>query len=702
MTVDYLALLREMLKNDQAQFMVDQREAIERAVAGERILVVEKTGWGKSIVYFLVTKVLRDAGKGMTIIISPLLSLMSDQIRHAVDMGLVVETINSNNTDDHDRIYERIKDNAVDALLISPERLSNSEFKDRLFEMTDSIGLLVVDEAHCISDWGHDFRPDYRRIVDVIDRLPSNIPVIATTATANDRVVEDISEQISGMSVIRGPLTRDSIALQTIQTDSIKDRLLWLGANVDRFNGPGIIYCSTVMNCEMVCSFLTSIGKRAAIYVGKMSEEERVAVINSFIAREDPSDPGERIRDIDIVVATTALGMGFDMGDLKYVIHFEKPANIITYYQQIGRAGRGIPEAYAIMLYGDRDDKVNKYFIDNAFPEIELMDEIINVTMNHQDTGIRFYDYARYIDARETEIKSALKHLEVDGYIFSENKKYYRSAKAWTRDDERARRITARKYEELEKMTEYTSIDTCYMRYIANALDDANAVDCGKCSNCLGRDVISFAASSHNDENTLDELIYNCTEPIKPKKLWPKTDEIKELLGIDSYKIAPWCNQEGICLCRYGTLGYGEMVQRGKYQDKYFSDELVVASENILKDYVRDNNITWVTAVDSINHPELVGSFAERLAARLDLPFYRALRKTKQGKQQKELSNSSFQMKNVYDTVEVCTDQLQAGNVLLIDDMVDSGWTFTVCGYKLKTGGSGDVYPFALANTSNR
>ena len=690
--MSYLELLRSMLGKPDAEFREGQLEAIESIVDGKRTLVVQKTGWGKSIVYFLATRVLRDKGAGITMIVSPLISLMTDQIKHAEKMGLKVVTINSKNEEEHSDVFNKLKKGeAIDAILISPERLANEEFRKVLFDMTDNVGLFVVDEAHCISDWGHDFRPDYRRIIEVIDKIPSTVPVLAVTATANENVVEDIKKQIPGINVIRGSMLRESLSLQCINIENYDERIAWLGKNIDKFDGPGIIYCSTIQTCKAVNKYLKNIGKRSELYTGKLSAEERNYVIDRFTG-----DP----RKIDVIVATIALGMGFDMPDLKYVIHFSKPKNIIAYYQQIGRAGREIPEAYAVLLYGREDDIVNKYFVENAFPEDELMEQIIAASIDHQDTGLNVAEYEKYVNAKRGDIKKCIKYLEVNGDIYSQNKMYYKSASPWHIDRERAEIITARRYEELRQMTEFSKIDSCYMKYIARVLGDDKSCNCGKCSNCLGRDIVDFEKVTEDEIAQARQLINDSSEELTPRKQWPLKDSLYELVGTrkikiqDEYKI-----ESGLCLSRYGNPGYGKMVRDEKFNDHYFSDELVDASVHLLRSFVHKNNIQWVTSPASNNYPELVKSFAERVADKLGLQYKDMFEKKNGKKNQREFHNSYYLFMNAYESQELISDgrEMDHRNVLLIDDIADSQWTLTVCGYKLRKAESGLVYPFVLA-----
>lgn len=355
-----LLLLRTALANPVADFHDGQWEAINRLVEQHaQLLVVQRTGWGKSLVYFLATRLLRDQGTGPTLLISPLLALMRNQILAAERLGIRAATINSSNRGDWDRVREQLLANTVDLLLISPERLANDEFREQyLLPIAATIGLFVVDEAHCISDWGHDFRPDYRRIVRVLQALPANIPVLATTATANNRVVADIAAQLGDrLEVVRGPLQRKSLRLQTIHLPSQAARMAWLAEYIPQLPLSGIVYTLTVRDCERVSGWLQSQQIDAAAYHADVDPVQREALEQRLLTN-----------DLKVLVATTALGMGYDKPDLGFVIHFQRPGSVVHYYQQVGRAGRAVNDAYGIMLSGDEDQDIAEYFIRTAFP----------------------------------------------------------------------------------------------------------------------------------------------------------------------------------------------------------------------------------------------------------------------------------------------------------------------------------------------
>ncbi len=611
-------LLQE-LKNaygEAAEFRAGQENTIREVLNGKRSLVVQKTGWGKSLVYFLATKILRKRTKGITLIISPLLALMNNQIVSAKKLGLNVGTINSENTDNWEIIIERMKNNQLDALIISPERLANDDFKRLISTGVLQIALFVVDEAHCISDWGHDFRPDYRRIVDIIRVFPSNIPILATTATANDRVIEDIKKQLGeDIAVSRGSLMRKSLVLQIIKSKTKEERLAWIADHIGELPGTGIIYCLTVNDCQLVHKWLCTNGISARCYYADIKgdgTESKEDIVSLFMSDQ-----------IKVLVATVAFSMGFDKPNIGFVIHFQKPGNIVAYYQQIGRAGRGIDNALAILLSGEEDNQINNYFIESAFPTENLMEDIVKEIRKNSESGLKQSDLEKVINMNPTKIKACIKYLMVEGAIYKEGLFYYPAARLWKPDMEKSRRITEIRKQELAQINDFT--------------------------------------------NTI----------------------AKEFL----------C-ETGKVLSNYGDAGWGRLVIQGKYNDKYFDDQLVDAAAELLVSFVEEHNIQWVTSIPSIRRPALVSGFAVRLAERLHLKYIEALEKVQDTICQKKLHTSFLQHKNAEESFEV--KQVLGENVLLIDDMVDSRWTFTVCGYKLRKHGCGKVFPFALANSAGR
>lgn len=662
-----------------ATFREGQHEAIQSVLQSNRALVVQKTGWGKSLVYFLATRILRDAGRGPTIVISPLLSLMNNQIESANKFKLRSVTINSNNTDEWDSVQHQLVTNQVDVLFISPERLANQDFVTNvLYRIEQNIGLMVIDEAHCISDWGHDFRPDYRRIVRIVNRLPINVPLLATTATANDRVVEDIKQQLGQQLVtLRGELTRESLMIDMIHLGDQAERLAWLCENLNTLPGTGIIYCLTKGDCDLVANWLNSKGIDVEAYHAGFNSEERNLKEQKLIHN-----------DTKALVATVALGMGFDKPDIGFVIHFQRPGNVIAYYQQIGRAGRNLSNAHAILLCGDEDDEIAEYFINSAFPTQAEMQEIVQVLAN--SNGLTRTQIEGYLNMKAGRIEKCIKFLEIDGAIYKSGSKYHRSANPWQPNLEYSEAITTIRKNELQRMNDYIHTDQCYMAFIAQELDDHTAKACGKCGNCRHIELSKQVKKEHVAEAI--RFIRSNYLTIEPRRKWPMGIFDKTTFPTD-FRMEP-----GLVLSSYGDAGWGKIVRDGKYRNNHFSDELVTASYQLLKDKVTEWQIDYIVSIPSMRRPELVQRFAQRLANQLSIPYLDVIYKKQETYEQKKCENSYYQCANVMNGFDL--KHRISGNILIIDDMVDSRWTFTYCAYLLRTNGAGYVYPFALSKTS--
>lgn len=681
-----LQLLRQMLGRT-AQFRSGQWEAIEAvAIKNQRALVVQRTGWGKSMVYFLATKLLREKGAGPTLLISPLLSLMRNQIEAAGRIGINAHSINSDNQQDWSKINALLLKNECDLLLISPERLNNAEFRGKVLpSISGKIGMLVVDEAHCISDWGHDFRPDYRRIVRIITMLPHGVPVLGTTATANDRVVEDIQSQLGNQLIIlRGALDRESLRLQSIRLPSRAERLAWIADNLDKFPGSGIIYCQTQADTECVADWLVQQGFSAKAYhAGLNGVGERLALEQDFLDN-----------NVKILVATIALGMGFDKPDIGFVIHFQCPGSVIAYYQQVGRAGRAIERSYGILLAGEEDLEIQKHFINTAFP---LPETFLNILKALEDNnGLKFYDVLGRVNISRKMAEKALKILEIDGAIGSEKGLYFRTPNQWHYDHERIEQVLALREFELTEMQRYVDYQGCSMNFLLKALNDPYAGSCGRCANCKDRRLSTEIPSRLlNDANEFINKI--------PIVIDPKINDTTSFLPNHNGRIPEeYRNQPGRALSNYGEAGWGRMVSIDKYRDGKFSKNLIDASVDLIVNSWHPNPMPeWVCCIPSMRHPELVPDLAKAIADHLGIPYFSALRKIRESPEQKLMLNRSMQAQNVIQSLGV-SGKIPTQPVLLIDDIIDSGWTLTIAGYLLRKAGSGIVYPFVLAKATGR
>jgi len=683
-------LLRQML-GANASFRPDQWEIIDHLVREkQRILLVQPTGWGKSIVYFLATKLLREQGRGATLLISPLLSLMRNQIQMAKRIGIRAATINSANTEEWQQIEHDLQEDLLDILLIAPERLNNQHFvKELLPQFHNSIGMFVVDEVHCISDWGHDFRPDYLRIVRVVNLLPKNVPVLGTTATANSRVVADVKNQLgSDLKIYRGPLSRSSLKLQNLSIPDPSHRLAWLANNLPSLTrlGSGIVYCQTVRDAERVADWLKLQGFNAESYHADLNAEQREELENRFLENQ-----------VSILVATIALGMGFDKPDVRFIIHYQRPRSVIEYYQQVGRAGRDGRDAYGILLSGEEEDDIHAYFIETAFPEqavfraiLEALEDVDSLTLDQLQARV---------NASAKVIQQAMRIMELEGAVgqYSYNH-FYRTVNPWLPNLERIERVLSIKRQEVEQMKRYVAHSGCLMEFLLKALDDPYANACGRCANCQQKMFETQVPQKLLDQ--AQEFMRSYPIPIPPRKQFPA--------GVmkDGRSQIPFDTRVeiGRCLCHYNEGRLGKAVYQGKYQDGRFADELVIAAAEFIRNTwgIRDT-LTWVTAIPSLRHPQLVPDFARRLAERLGLPFRMVLRKKKNAPEQKTMQNSAMQARNVLESLTIDDSQrpLQSP-VLLIDDIYDSGWTLTIAAYLLRKAGSGAVYPFAIARASTR
>ena len=665
-----------------ASFRDGQYEAIEATMTRNRTLVVQRTGWGKSLVYFVCTKLMRQSGRGVTMVVSPLLVLMENQIEAAQKMGLRCDVLNSTVKDRREEILQTLEDNKLDLILVTPETLFSDDVQARLKNIR--IGLFVIDEAHCISDWGHDFRLEYGRLKTIIGQFPTNVPILATTATANDRVVADLQSQLgSNVYISRGPLTRESLYIQVLEKPGRIERYAWILENVPKIPGSGIIYCLTQRDCDYLADFLNQNGIVAAAYYSRGGEAGEI--LNRQIEEDF------RNNRLKAIVATIKLGMGYDKGDIAFVIHYQMPSNIVSYYQQIGRAGRNIDKAYVFLMYGKEDDDILNYFINTAFPTEEETEKLVAFIGDHD--GVRLNEIQAALNVRRARIEKALAFLMIDGFVRKEKSIYYLTPKRFEYDREHYESVTAIRRREMEQMKQLAKIQECYSRYIVSCLDDKSAQDCGHCAGCLGKELLPSAVSDrylHLAESYINKL----SIPIEPRRMWVASDVTK------GGRIK-FVNQPGFCVCRYGDPGYGELVKQGKYsRDKRFCDELVGKSAEMLKLFVQEHEITQVCAVPSLRS-DITRDFAVRLAQSLKLVFVDLLEKTPSF-QQKEMENSAYQCGNAFASFDIRADVSVSGNILLVDDVVDSKWTLTVCGYRLMEAGAERVYPFALADSSNR
>ncbi|MGX5729698.1 RecQ family ATP-dependent DNA helicase [Pseudoxanthomonas beigongshangi] len=682
-----LELLRIGSGYPEAAFRDGQEEAIRHVVEGRgRLLVVQKTGWGKSFVYFIATKLLREAGNGPALLISPLLALMRNQIAAAERMGVRAATINSDNMDDWAEVEARIAKGEVDILLISPERLANERFRTQVMAgIAAQISLLVIDEAHCISDWGHDFRPHYRLLERIVKTLPANLRLLATTATANNRVMGDLAAVLGpNLDVSRGDLNRISLTLQTVRLPSQAERLAWLAEQLAALEGHGIIYTLTVRDANQVADWLKTRGLNVEAYTGETGD------------RREDLEQALFNNQIKALVATTALGMGYDKPDLAFVIHYQMPGSVVAYYQQVGRAGRALDSAYGVLLSGQEDSDITDWFISSAFPTRQEVSDVLSA-LEDAPAGLSVPELLSRVNLSKGRVDKtiALLSLEAPAPIAKQGSKWQLTAAALS--DEfwgRAERLTSLRRDEHQQMQEYVSLPFGdHMGFLISALDGDPSVATAptlpplptKVNADLVRDAIAF--------------LRRTSLPIEPRRKWPDG-------GMPRYNvrgfIAPGLqSQSGKALCVWGDAGWGGLVRQGKYHDGNFSDDLVSACVKMIREWNPQPAPAWVTCVPSLRHPNLVPNFARRLAGALGLPFHAVIAKTDNRPEQKTMANSTQQARNIDGSLALNGQPIPNGPVLLVDDMVDSRWTLTVSAWLLRNGGSGEVWPLALSQTGH-
>jgi ATP-dependent DNA helicase RecQ len=687
------------LAGEHARLREDQWAAISALVVRrQRALVVQRTGWGKSAVYFIATALLRERGEGPTVIVSPLLALMRNQIEAAERAGITARTINSANTGEWEALYAEVAAGEADVLLVSPERLNNPSFRDQVLpELSQTAGLVVVDEAHCISDWGHDFRPDYRRLRTLLDDLPAGIPVLATTATANARVTRDVAEQLGTGGrgetlVLRGPLDRDSLRLAVVALPTAHQRLGWLAARLGELPGSGIVYALTVAAAQETAAFLREQGLAVASYTGRDEPGDRARAEDDLLANR-----------VKALVATSALGMGFDKPDLGFVVHLGAPQSPVAYYQQIGRAGRSLEQAEVILLPAREDRDIWAYFASLAFPP-ERQVRATLAALAEADGPLSTAVLETRVDLSRSRLESMLKVLDVDGAVRRVGGGWTATGQPWHYDAERYQRVAAERVREQQAMLAYQDTDGCRMEYLRLQLDDPAAARCGRCDNCTGRQVrgeVPEASAAAARERLLRPGV-----AVEPRRMWPTG---MKALGLDvAGKIPATLTAEpGRALGRLTDIGWGGMLRALLAEDapdEPVSEPVVAAAIKVLAAWDWAQRPAGVLTLPSGTRPRLITSLGRRLADVGRLPYLGALAYAGDGPGPRR-HNSAQRLSSLWHALEVPGDVRAAvggtdGPVLVVDDRIETGWTMTVAARLLREAGARAVLPLALAVTA--
>jgi ATP-dependent DNA helicase RecQ len=710
-------LLRALVGRDDARLRDDQWTAVEALVdARRRALVVQRTGWGKSAVYFVATGLLRERGAGPTVIVSPLLALMRNQVDAARRAGIRAETIHSANTEEWDAVRARIGAGEVDVLLVSPERLTHPGFRDEVLpHLAATTGLLVVDEAHCISDWGHDFRPDYRRIGTLLGDLRPGTPVLATTATANARVTADVAEQLRAghdgdVLVLRGTLDRESLRLAVLELPDQAARLAWLATTLPLLPGSGIVYCLTVAAAEQVAAHLRAAGITVRSYTGRTEPAERSASEEDLLANR-----------VKALVATSALGMGFDKPDLGFVVHLGAPASPISYYQQVGRAGRATERAEVVLLPGREDRAVWDWFAAMSFPAQDQVRATLDA-LAAADRPLSTAALEPRVDLRRSRLELLLKVLDVDGAVRRVPGGWTATGSPWVYDADRYERVRAARAAEERLMTEYVATRGCRMAFLRAVLDDPELDDpelddpgpddpgpdgtwrCGRCDRCTGD--VPWAAPDEEAVRSARTALSVPGEELEPRRQWPTG---MAALGVSlSGRIGP-DEQAGTgrVVGRLDALGWGSALREvfatgpdGRPADGPVPSALRGAVTQVLDAWAPQ--VDGVVAIASAGRPELVRQLATGVAGHLGVPLVGALVPDPDLPAGRHDVNSAQRLSAVAGRLgvglgEAALAGLPGRTVLLVDDRVDSGWTMTVGARLLRRLGAAQVLPFALA-----
>lgn len=695
----------------EARLREDQWRAIEALVADHRrALVVQRTGWGKSAVYFVATALLRERGSGPTVIVSPLLALMRNQVEAAARAGIRARTINSANTEEWDTVQAEVAAGEVDVLLVSPERLNNPDFRDQVLpKLASATGLLVVDEAHCISDWGHDFRPDYRRLRTMLADLPPGVPVLATTATANARVTADVAEQLgtgegsTEALVLRGPLDRESLSLGVLPLPDAAHRLAWLADHLHELPGSGIIYTLTVAAAEEVTAFLRHRGHTVSSYTGKTENADRQQAEDDLLANR-----------VKALVATSALGMGFDKPDLGFVVHLGSPSSPIAYYQQVGRAGRGVKHAEVLLLPGREDEAIWKYFASLAFPPEEQVRRTLDV-LAAAGRPVSLPALEPQVELRRSRLEIMLKVLDVDGAVHRVKGGWTSTGRPWSYDTERYAWVSRQREAEQQAMREYATTAGCRMEFLRRQLDDEAAVACGRCDNCAGARFSTEVSAAALDA-ARGELGRPGVE-VEPRRMWPTG---LPAVGVDLKGRIPAgeLSSTGRALGRLSDIGWGNRLRpmlAPQAPDGPVPDDVAAAVVTVLADWAKGPG-GWasgaaeaparpvgVVALSSRSRPQLIRSLAERIAGVGRMPFLGTVASADDGAEGRiPRSNSAQRLRALHGSLSVPPELAQAlasagGPVLVVDDYADTGWTLAVAARLLRRAGAEGVFPLVLA-----
>jgi ATP-dependent DNA helicase RecQ len=655
----------------------DQGQAVRSLVVdGARVLVVQATGWGKSAVYWAATAALRAAGSGLTLVVSPLLALMRDQVSAAERAGLRAATINSTNIDAWDEVLAAIDQGTLDVLLVSPERLANPRFAVRLPSLLANTGMVVIDEAHCISDWGFDFRPDYQRLARHLLTLAPGTPVLATTATANSRVSEDVAQQLGPETrTFRGSLARSSLHLSVVPGLGSLEVWAWVADALAATEGSGIIYTLTVAETERLAGFLSAVGHRVAAYSGQLDAEARIRIEDQL-----------RSNELKAVVATSALGMGYDKPDLAFCIHVGSPPSPVAYYQQVGRAGRAIDNAQAVLLPSDRDEPIWEYFATASIPVPEDVERILAV-LERGPAAVAALE--NITGLRRNRIDALLKLLAAYDVVEKQGTEWLATGEQYEHDYEKWSALRAMRNAEANIMRSYASGEGCLMQFLQVVLDDPDPSPCGRCSVCTGTLPPPGAHPTEDSMTAAKNFARTADVIIEPRKLWPSgiAGRKGRIVGCEEGRALAFADDPGwIDELRQLALGDAPI-------DRAVADGLVAVLSRWRTQWPA--RPLAVVPIPSRRYPLRVRSIAEHIAQIGKLPLLDALVAT--GAAPPTDTASGARVTALAAGLALRDDvDIPRGPVLLVDDTYRSGWTMTTAAALLRSAGATVVLPLVV------
>jgi ATP-dependent DNA helicase RecQ len=679
----HLRRVLDAMAGPEARPRADQLEAVAAlADEGRRVLLVQATGWGKSAVYWAATAARRASGAGPTLVISPLLALMRDQVAAAERAGIRAGTVNSANAEDWQQVFAQLERDELDVLLVSPERLANPKFEQAALPLLARAGLLVVDEAHCISDWGFDFRPDYQRLTRLLAAMSPENPVLATTATANRRVTEDVAAQLgTDTLVLRGSLARSSLRLSVVPGLDGMQRMAWVAEALTQLPGSGIVYGLTVDAVTSLARFLDEVlpdGMAVAAYTGATPAEERARI-----------EAALRDNRLKAVVATSALGMGYDKPDLGFCIHVGSPDSPVAYYQQVGRAGRALESAVGVLLpAAESDERIWEYFATATIPDPDAGRRVLHL-LGGADQPMTVPAIEAETGLRRGRLEALLKTLRVDGAVRRDGTGWSATGVEWHYDADKYARIVAARRAEADLMRSYAAGTRCLMQVLTEALDDADAGRCGRCSACTGELPAPGAAPGADTVAAARRFLRERDVVLEPRRQWPAGVRRPDALRGKLLPALP-----GRAVVFADDPAWSDLVAELAAPDTPPGQHLRDALVRVLSRWRREWEARPVAVVPmpSRRHPERIRGMAAHLAEVGRLPLVPAL--TVDGSPGEPDVASVTRVGHL--VAELRLDpavEVPAGPVLLVDDVARSRWTLTVAAALLRSAGASAVLP---------